>query len=177
MLKTLTAFALFLLAVLPAAAEITSAQKEQLAERITAFDVAIRANDVAEILKVTPPKIYEFLSEQAGMPVAELQKLVIEQMGEVMKDVEIQELSMDTGQTEYLTTPDGTDYALVPSYFVMSTPEIGTIETKSHTLALRDNDQWYLLRIDNPQQLLIMKQVYPSFTNVEFPRGSVKTVE
>ena len=178
MLKSLAALALLLMTALPAAAsQITASQKDELAERVTAFDTAIRANDVAKILQVTPPRIYDFLSEQAGMPVEELQKLVVEQMSEVMKDVEVRELAMDISNAKYLTTPDGTDYALVPSHFVMSMPEIGVIETNSHTLALRDNDQWYLLRIDNPQQLLIMKQVYPSFKNVEFPRGSVKTVE
>lgn len=178
MFKNLAATAFFLIAALPAlAGEFTANQKAELVDRVAAFDTAIRANDVAEILKVTPPKIYDFLSEQAGMPVEELQKLVVTQMSEVMKDVEVHELEMDTSKTEFLTTPDGTDYALVPSHFVMSLPEVGTIETKSHTLALMDNYQWYLLRIDNPQQLLIMKQVYPSFNNVEFPRGSVKTTE
>jgi len=177
LLKAFTVIALVWVAPLAAAADFTPEQKVKLESRIAAFDTAIRANDVAKILKVTPPKIYDFLSEQAGMPVEELQKLVVTQMSEVMKDVKVQELEMDASKAEFLTTPDGTGYALVPSHFVMSMPEVGTIETKSHTLALMDNDQWYLLRIDNPQQLLIMKQVYPSFTDVEFPRGSVKTTE
>ena len=175
--QTLAAMILFVSTALPAAAEFTAAQKEQLAEKIEAFEAAVRVSDVAEVVRVMPPAVYEFMAAGSGMSIDSFRDFAIEKISEVMDGIEVLKVEMDVVNVEYLMTPDGFDYALVPSSIEFSLPEVGAIEATSHTLALMDNDQWYLLRIDDPQQLLIITQVYPSFKNVELPRGSYKVLE
>ncbi|AVH43380.1 hypothetical protein At1D1609_33270 [Agrobacterium tumefaciens] len=52
-----------------------------------------------------------------------------------------------------------------------------TIEAKSHTLALMDGADWYLLRVSDQQQVTILRKVYPSFAEVVFPDGSMQPVK
>ena len=90
--------------------------------------------------------------------------------------VKITEFTMDAQAISLAETPDGTPYALIPTKTVMETGG-QTIEAKSHTLALIDGSDWYLLRVSDQQQVTILRKVYPSFATVEFPDDSTQTVK
>jgi hypothetical protein len=40
-----------------------------------------------------------------------------------------------------------------------------------------DEGEWYLLSVSDPNQVTILKEVYPSFANVELPAGTMEKVE
>lgn len=84
---------------------------------------------------------------------------------------------MDVSKVEYKELPNGEPYALIPTEVVMDAGGADKILAKSQTLALLDGGAWYLLRVNEDQQVTVMRQVYPEFAEVEFPAGSMEALK
>ncbi len=158
------------------ARDLSPAEQERLRAQIERFSTALNAQDFETVGKTVPPKIFEFIASDAGVTVEQLRSALTAQMQMALAAVKITEFTMDAQAISLTETPDGTPYALIPTKTVMETGG-QTIEAKSHTLALIDGSDWYLLRVSDQQQVTILRKVYPSFATVEFPDDSTQTVK
>lgn len=156
--------------------DLSPAEQDSLRTRIERFSTALNAQDFELVGTTVPPKIFEFIARDAGVSVEQLRGALTTQMQMALAAVKITEFTMDTQAITLAQTPDGTPYALVPTKTVMETGG-QTIEAKSHTLALMDGADWYLLRLSDQQQVTILRKVYPSFAEVEFPDDSMQPVK
>jgi len=175
------AFALALIGLLAPAApvaarDLTDAEKADLTEAVTAFEAAMSEMDFEKILSVTPPRITAHIADQAGMPIDELRKMTITLMRDAMGQVEIEEMGMDMENATYTATPDGTPYALIPTRTVVKAGDM-RVASETASLALYDDGAWRLIRVDEQQQIDILRSVYPSFAEVELPTGETKILE
>lgn len=172
----------FLLVLLAACVQPTSARDFSAAERstltgqIARFEAALKDDDFDTVGKTVPPKILESIASGAGVSVETLRSALKTQMQMALASVKLIEFGMDMGAARFEQTPDGTPYALIPTRTLMET-DGQKIEAKSHTLALIDGGEWYLLRVTDQQQVTILRKVYPAFATVQFPEGSVQPVE
>lgn len=172
-------YCLFLLVAIahPALArDLSPAEQDSLRTRIERFSTALNAQDFELVGTTVPPKIFEFIARDAGVTVEQLRGALTTQMQMALAAVKITEFTMDAQAITLAQTPDGTPYALVPTKTVMETGG-QTIEAKSHTLALIDGADWYLLKVSDQQQVTILRKVYPSFAEVEFPDDSMQPVK
>ncbi|WP_162484788.1 MULTISPECIES: hypothetical protein [Rhizobium] len=170
---------LFLLAALsyPALSrDLSPSEQDKLHTQIERFSAALNAQDFETVGRTVPPKIFEFIAQDAGVSVGQLRSALTTQMQMALAAVKITEFTMDTQAISLEQTSDGTPYALIPTKTVMETGG-QTIEAKSHTLALIDGTGWYLLRVSDQQQVTILRKVYPSFAEVEFPEDSMQQVK
>lgn len=177
--RALAALALLLAFAVPAFAEaLTAEQEAALTERVESFDTAMRENDMQEVMGVVPPKVLEKIAAQSGVSVDVLLAAMQEQMDEIMGNVEIVSFGMNLEGVEYTTFESGIVYGMIPTETVIDLgPDAGgKMRAKSQTLGLLDGDTWYLVRIDDPGQVAIIKEIYPEFADVEFPAGSVEPV-
>ncbi|OEO31468.1 hypothetical protein VW23_016335 [Devosia insulae DS-56] len=159
------------------AAEFTDEQLEGLAARIESFDAAMKASDMSEVMDVVPPKVLDKIAANFNVTTEQLIEATQQQMDQVMKDVEIVSFAMDLEAAEYFETADGTPYALIPTETVMDLGEAGgKVKATSSTLGMFDEETWYLVRVEDAQQVAILKEVYPAFVDVEFPTGSMEPV-
>ncbi len=156
--------------------DLSPAEQDSLRTRIERFSTALNAQDFELVGTTVPPKIFEFIARDAGVTVEQLRGALTTQMQMALAAVKITEFTMDAQAITLAQTPDGTPYALVPTKTVMETGG-QTIEAKSHTLALMDGADWYLLRVSDQQQVTILRKVYPSFAEVEFPDDSMQPVK
>ncbi|MBB2906889.1 hypothetical protein [Agrobacterium pusense] len=169
-------FLLIAVACPVSARDLSPAEQERLRAQIERFSAALNAQDFETVGKTVPPKIFEFIASDAGVTVEQLRSALTAQMQMALAAVKITEFTMDARAISLTETPDGTPYALIPTKTVMETGG-QTIEAKSHTLALIDGSDWYLLRVSDQQQVTILRKVYPSFATVEFPDDSTQTVK
>ncbi len=177
--RALAALALILALAVPASAQdITAEQQQALDERVQSFDTAMRENDMQEVMGVVPPKVLERIAAQSGLSVDDLLAAMQAQMDEIMGTVEIVSFGMDLEGVEFTTFESGIVYGMIPTETVIDLGKDagGKMRAKSDTLGLLDGDTWYLVRIDDPAQVAIIKEVYPEFADVEFPAGSVEPV-
>lgn len=159
------------------AAEFTDEQLEGLAARIESFDAAMKTSDMSLVMDVVPPKVLDKIAANFNVTTEQLIEATQQQMDQVMKDVEIVSFGMDLEAAEFFETADGTAYALIPTETVMDMGAAGgKVKATSSTLGLFDEETWYLVRVEDAQQVAIFKEVYPAFADVEFPTGSMEPV-
>jgi hypothetical protein len=159
------------------AQELTDAQRQGLADRIASFDAAMLANDMATVMGVIPPKVLEKIATTYNVTTEQLITAAQEQIDAAMAQVKLESFSMDLDSAEIAQLSDGTTYALIPTETVIDMGEAGgKFRSTTKTLGLPEGDTWYLVRIDDAEQVAILKEVYPAFADVEFPAGTMEQV-
>ncbi len=177
--RILAATALLFALATPAFAQgLSAAQQQALSDRVESFDAAMKENDMQVVMGVVPPKVLDKIASQSGMSVDDLLAAMQAQMDEVMGKVEIVSFGMDLENADFVTLPSGMTYAMIPTETVidLGADAGGKMKATSQTLGLLDDDTWYLVRIDDPAQVAIIKEIYPDFADVEFPAGTVEPV-
>lgn len=168
--------ALLLAAAVPGfAGALPTAQQQALTERIATFDAAVRANDIDGIMGVVPPKVLERLASQFGLSVDQLIGEMQKQINEVMTDVKVESFGMDTKKVDFVTE-GGLTYGLIPTESVIDLGAAGKLRSTNTTVALLEDDTWYLVRIDNAEQIDVIREVYPMLADVQFPAGTSEPV-
>lgn len=158
------------------ARDFTDAEKSALKGQIERFDAALTGSDFKSVGETIPPKVLEAIAAKAGISMDQLRAALAVQMQMALASVKLVEFDMDVDGAEYRQTGDGTPYVLVPTRTLMET-QGQKVEALSHTLALMDGGQWYLLRVSDAQQVDILREVYPSFAGEELPSGSMLPVQ
>ncbi len=90
-----------------------------LVDRIASFDAAMRANDLTSIMTAVPPKVLDSIATQYKVTNEQLLQAMQQQFDEAMKTVTLVSFGMDLEAAEFVTLPDGTEYALIPTETVM----------------------------------------------------------
>lgn len=178
--KTMTALAAaaFLLTAPLHAQEVTDEEKAAIQTRIDEFGAVMKSGDLSGTFDFIPGKVREHIASQSGMTVDQLKAAMKEQMGAMLSTVTFDEFGMDLANATFTATPDGSrTYGLVPTHNVMTIEGQGTIRAESQTLVMQDEGEWYLVRVDDPQQVGMLQAVYPEFAGVEFPPATMTPVE
>jgi len=156
---------------------VTNAERQSLEKQITAFSRALETNAYDGIADVTPPRLVDHLAKTAQMEPGELRRAIVEQMKVAFAAVRIEAFSFDMARADYRELADGHPYALVPTELIAVDPNGVRTRFRSQTLALLDGSNWYLIRLQEAQHLLLLQQAYPELAGVEIPRGSMELLK
>ena len=156
---------------------LTADEKQQLEQAVQSFDAAMRGQNYEVVTNTIPPRILDFIAKQANMEVEALRAIVVQQMQAALATVKLEGFSMDVAAMTEKELASGEPYVLIPTETTMDSEATGKLVAKSDTLALLDEGKWDLLRVNDAQQVAILRQVYPEFATVEFPGGTMEAVE
>lgn len=174
----LTGFsALLLSATMALAVEYTDAEKQALAERVQTFEQAFATNDFAAVVDVIPPKMLQFMAVGADLEPAKLREELVKLTAKSMQDVTVDNVSMNLGEIRYAQTASEAPYAMVPTDVTFTLADGTTIRSESSTLAFRDAGIWYLVRVQEGAQLVVLTEVYPEFKGLDFGKGQMTVLE
>ena len=181
MMRPISTFAALSLALIlnlaPLSAdELSSADKQALTTRIIEFEQDFQSGDLQAVSSAVPPKLMATMADQFGMEPAALSKAMTQAMETAMASVTLNSYAMSVDRATSGVTSAGRTYMLVPTTTVM-TVEGRKMEATSETLAFADDGIWYLVRIDDAQQVQFLTRAYPEFKGVAFPKGSLKILE
>ena len=157
--------------------QVSSGQYFALVNRVDSFDRAMKSSDMAGVLGVVPPKMLEKIAAANSVTVEQLIAATQEQINAAMTSMTIVSFGMDLKNAQFLLLPDDSPYALIPTETVIDMGEGGKYRANSSTLGLLDGDTWYLVRVEDQAQVVLLKEIYPAFADVVFPTGSMETVE
>jgi hypothetical protein len=158
------------------AAELTHEQQAGLDARVASFDSAMRYSDMAGILGVIPPAVLTQIATNYGVTTEDLVSAAQEQIDEALQSIGIESFGMDTTDVDAIEIDDGAIYAMIPTETVMDLGQAGKMRLTSETLALLDDGTWYLMAVDDPEQIAVLRQVYPAFADVEFAAATTEDV-
>jgi hypothetical protein len=166
----LTAFFIAFISVLHADAnEFSTQELSALTQRVSEFEKGFSTLDVGVMVSVIPPKIWAFMLDKGNATDAQMKEGMQNVLNETMSQVAIENFNMESEKVSSHMLPDGTRYLLVPTETIVSIPDNGKTALRSQTLALLEDGKWYLIRISDQQQRMILGEVYPQFKSVEFP--------
>jgi hypothetical protein len=160
------------------AQEIAQADRVMIESRIAAFDAAMKAGRIEQSIDFIPPRLLRFMAEKVGLSEDKLKAMVTAQAVAAVDGMTFLSFGMDMKAAQVAATPDKSrTYMLIPTQSVIAIPDSGKIQSKTQTLAIKDDGQWYLVRIDNAQQLTLLRGAYPEFAGVDFPSGSTAIID
>lgn len=159
------------------AREATEAERTALDQRLAAYQTMTQDNDVKGMIDAMPPKIIAEIATMTGTTPDQLRATMAQQIGQVMAQATIEKAELGVDAVRYQELPDGTPYALIPTDTIIAMEGAGRIRQTGETLALLDEGAWYLMRVDDAQQLAILRQAYPNFANVEFTTGTMEMLD
>lgn len=128
------------------------------------------------VFKIMPPKLLQAMAAQSGGDVEAMLAAVSKQMQAAIGKVKIEETSYDLDNAEVGESPDGRDYALISTRTVVNI-DGQRLQGVSPTLAIKDDGQWYLVRLESPQHVAIIQKVYPDLTELEIPESEMTKLE
>lgn len=164
----------------PPAVAQTDADRESALAVITQFDADTLAGDIDGILSIMPPRIMALLSATAGVDVADLRASLVLQTEQMLSMATIDEFSMDIDGARGGVTDTGRPYFLVPTQITMTITHLGQsgrVRATSDTLALEDEGQWWLMRVENPSHELVLAQAYPDLAGLEFAASTMEELQ
>lgn len=162
----------------PSFADVASpAEKSALSVVVNQFEADFFGGNFEAVANGIPPKIIVLIADRAGMDPTVLKGIVADQMETAMTQVTLDSYSMDKDNAQWDRTEDGRRYALIPTQLQMKLANGQVAQSKTYTLAFEDERQWYLVRIDDLQQVQMLAEAYPDFKGISFPEASVKILK
>jgi len=158
------------------AREPTEVERQNLVAAVGKFDTAMRGSDLEAIPDSMPPKLFEHIARLGNVSTQQLRSSMVEQMKALFETTQIEAFSMNVDQAEFLELPGGEPYALIPTETLINT-KTQKVLARGKTLGLLENDNWYLVRIDQPQQVKILREIYPVFEAISLPTGTMEVVK
>lgn len=156
-----------------AAQHISPADRATIAQRIATFDKMMTQGRTGDSLDFVPPRLLATIAAKGGVSVADVKASFATQVAQAMKDVTFVSFGMDLAAATVATTPDKRrTYLLLPTETVIQVTAGPRLRSNTVTLALKEGALWYLVRIDNPGQVALLRAAYPEFAGVDFPTGS-----
>jgi len=154
---------------------LSDQEKAALAATVENYDAAVREGNYAHMTQTIPPKVIAAIARRAGTSPDQVVAEMIKETQQTLQrgDVKIESYGFDLGRAEHKELSINAPYVLIPTQAIFA---VGgrRFREKSLTLALLDDGQWYLLRMNDARQLQILREAYPEFAGVEFPRGSTE---
>ena len=149
---------------------IDPGDQARLQAQVDALGATIRGGDLAGAIDVVPPRLLDAVSARFGVPREQLPSAMREAIASGLEGVTITGYGMDLAAAEAHVAPgDGRTWLLIPTWTEMAIEGAGRFRTESLTLALEDDGEWYLVRIEDAPQIALLREVYPEFAEVNFP--------
>lgn len=171
------AFALALTVSPACADEMPDDLRTVLTAEVANFGQQFNDGNMGAIFDYMPVKVIENLTAQAGISQEDLFAAMQTEIDSAMSQVTIDDFSMDMDTASWQMTPDGSiGYALIPTVTDMTVEGMGKVHATGETLAFQEDDQWYLVRVDDASQAQLLTTAYPAFEGVTFTPGTMETV-
>lgn len=152
-------------------------EKASLSRTVADFDKAFREARYDDVVAVVPPRIVAAIAKKNGVTVEKLKPAMADVITKVLAAVKVESFSIDMGAAEYKELPNGAPYALIPTKTVIDAGDKGRFAEATFSLAFIDDGKWYVIRVNDVANLMIMRSVYPEFAGVELPGGSMEILK
>ena len=130
-----------------------------------------------DVVAVVPPRIVAAIAKKNGVTVENLKPAIAAVITAALAAAKVESFSIDISQAKYKELPDGSPYALIPTKTVIDAGDKGRFAESTFSLAIIDDGKWYVIRVNDVANLIIMRSVYPEFAGVELPSGSMEILK
>jgi len=145
-----------------------TALEATLKVRLDQFETIFVSENISKLSNFTPPKVLNQILSSANVTRAQLDAQVDQVWKMTLQFVEIGEFEIDNTARSVEFLDNGRPYKILPTTTKMKLKaNKSEIVSRSETLALVADGEWYIVRLDEPAQVKIFRAEYPDFDNVE----------
>jgi len=127
------------------------------------------------LVEYMPPKIFESLLVQSNLSKEDFKKQLDLVWKQTEAILEIKNFKITRDQKSVKLAEGGRPYKVLPTQVDMRFHETGKEAVAvSETLAFFDKGQWYVLRLDEPQMVALLKTAYPDVAEIEIMKPIMK---
>lgn len=155
---------------------LTAEDQRDLDAVVEQFLADTTALNISGVVNAMPPSVIDDLARRNNMTDAQLKKAAVQALETAMGSVALLKIQMETTAPVLGQTSTGRVYALLPTSLRMRV-EGAVYRAVSHTLAIKEAGQWYLIRVDEPSQRQMLANAMPDFSDITFPEASVELIE
>jgi hypothetical protein len=159
------------LAIAPAAeaTPLSPQQEAALAQRIDSFEAALKATDMAAAIAVVPPEVVEHIAAKHNATVAEVIAAGQAQLERTFGQAKLLAVELAYEPERLVSLGEGLAFVTLPTRLKVDLGSNGGIVTAtSETLGLFDEGTWYLVSLDNAEQVGVLRQLYPALAEIDF---------
>lgn len=168
----------FLIAMIAPMASAQSAEDKAAAQAvIDEFSSAMNDNDMRSIIALVPQPMLEEMAEQANVPIDAFVDAVAVSLEATMGEVTFLDFEMDMDTATGGVSEAGRAYFVVPTESTFNLPDVGTVRTRSQTLAFEDEGEWWVLRVENVQSKMMLADLYPDLARVEMMQETMEIIK
>jgi hypothetical protein len=151
------------------AAALSAEQEAALAQRIDSFETALMATDMEAAIAVVPPKVVEHIAAKHNVTIAEVIAAGQVQLERTFGQAKLLEVELAYEPERLVTLPEELAFVTLPTRLKVDLgDERGIVTATSETLGLLDDDTWYLVSLDNVEQVAVIRQLYPALAEIDF---------
>lgn len=156
-----------------AGCKLTGTDASVLKATIKDFSTALRLGDYQRIQRVIPRRIIRKMAADAGASPNAVINEMAKVMARGMEKVNVLSFDMQTENLKCGLAGGVMKYVQVPTEMIVDIEGAGRHSMSSHTLALLEEETWYLLRVSEPQELMTLTDLYPELAAIEFPPATM----
>lgn len=136
--------------------------------RIEQFEDIYNSGEIATLFDFTPPEVLSKILSSGNVTRAQLDSQIDQVWKMTMQTVEIGGFDLDKTAREIEFLDNGRPYKILPTSTNMKIKANGSeIISESETLALIEDGEWYIVRLDEAAQIKIFRDAYPDFDGVD----------
>ncbi len=158
---------------------LTEGEFAKLDASLTSFANATMESDWEHAFKWLPARVLTNIADQADVDIDQLRETMANAIAKEFAAVKLMDFEYD------ITEFDATDaelegripvvYGLFATSFTIEVDGTRTELTRNY-LAISENENWSFLRVQSPQQIAIMRAVYPFMGELEFDHGTTRMI-
>lgn len=134
---------------------------------VDGFLDAYEAGDADAIIGALPPDYLRAHADRVGVGVGFYRRVVVGMTAVALAGGAIEKLEFDTDAASCTKAADGRTYGLVPTRSI-AWKDGERQEIRAETLALNDAGRWWLIQVNDDNQISVLREVYPAFEDVPF---------
>lgn len=175
----IVAACLSILTLVPGAAfgqQVTPDDRDRIDARIGQLSDHVSSGDIGATLDIIPPRLKAVLLDETGIVETDLKREMNQVWANLLSEegLTLVDFNLALDEAAERVTPTGhRAYLTIPTETRLEIEDTGSFRILTQTLAMEDEGDWYLIRMDKPEQTELLARAYPEFEGVAFPASEI----
>lgn len=134
-----------------------------IGQKMQIVEGSLKNGDVKPIFEVMPPKIFAAMGKDFDLTGEQMKDRMLKMAAHTTSQLDLSKASYQyrLDKAKVLTSKSGRDYVIIPTKFTSNGSTV-----KSHIVAVKDDNNWYVVRVDLPLHIKLLKQAYPDIQKI-----------
>lgn len=150
----------------------------KIKQKVNQVITGVKQKNTDMILDTMPQKLFGFLAKKAKMTPQKAKEMMKKMTDRGMQDLPVDKMKYEVIYSKARINKSSTnrEYVIFPTKTVFDM-DSQLIKSTGNLVAIEDDNNWYIMRIENAQQTDILKQIYPDIKKYDIYKTTTEVKE